>query len=110
MKVNNITRKLLISTTLAGLIPLAPAVAQESGGQVAQSGAGNDTIIVTARRREESVQDIPLVVNAVSAEEIQSLNLQDAKEVQSLVPGLQLRSEANGIGGSGQLRGVQYDI
>lgn len=101
---------LLASTAMAAIVPLTPALAQTDRGQTAQAGSGNETIIVTARRREESVQDIPLVVNAVSSEDIQNLNLQDAKEVQSLVPGLQLRSEANGIGGSGQLRGVQYDI
>jgi len=53
---------------------------------------------------------VPAVVNAIPAESIAKLNLQDSKELQSLVPGLQLRSESNGIGGSGQLRGIQYDI
>ncbi|MDG2003732.1 MAG: TonB-dependent receptor [Novosphingobium sp.] len=110
MNTSTINKLLMASTMLTALFPLTGAHAQEATGQVSQSGASEDVIIVTARRRDESVQDIPLVVNTVSSEDIQNLNLQDAKEVQSLVPGLQLRTEANGIGGSGQLRGVQYDI
>ena len=55
----------------------------------------NDEIIVNARRREESVQDVPAVVDVISAESISKLNIQDSKELQNLVPGLQLRSESN---------------
>lgn len=94
----------------ASLIALAtPAYAQQpvSGADVAEDGT---EIIVNARRRDERLQDVPAVINAIPAETIGKLNLQDSKELQSLVPGLQLRSEANGIGASGQLRGIQYDI
>jgi iron complex outermembrane receptor protein len=67
-------------------------------------------IIVTARRRDEALQDVPQVVNVVTAEQINKLNIRSFNEVQSVVPGLQLKSETNGIGGGGQLRGVQYDV
>lgn len=86
------------------------AWAQDSSGDPAASSEDASDIIVTARRREESVQDIPLVVNAVSAEDIEKLNLRSGADIQALVPGLQLRTEPNGTGGSGQLRGVAYDI
>jgi len=87
-----------------------PALAQEVHSDTAVGDASSSDIIVTARRREESVQDVPLVVNAVTAESIAKLNIRDGTEIQTLVPGLQLRNEANGIGSSGQLRGVQYDV
>ena len=94
----------------ASLIALAaPAYAQEAGDSAGMSALDTD-IIVSARRRDERLQDVPSVVNAIPADTISKLNLQDAKEIQNLVPGLELRSEANGIGGSGQLRGIQYDI
>jgi iron complex outermembrane receptor protein len=81
---------------------LAPTVEVEPGL--------NEAIIVTARRREEDVQDIPLTVNVVTAASMEKLNIRDGSEVQTLVPGLQLRTEANGVGGSAQIRGIQYDI
>lgn len=85
----------------------SPALAQQAD---AGEGVSEGEIIVSARRRDERLQDVPAVVNAIPAETIGKLNLQDSKELQALVPGLQLRSESNGIGGSGQLRGIQYDI
>jgi len=67
-------------------------------------------IVVTARRREEDVQDVPVVINSVTSEEIGKLNLQNFTEVQTLVPGLQLKVNDNGIGSNAQIRGVAFDI
>jgi iron complex outermembrane recepter protein len=95
----------------ASLLALSvPAIGQDSPPTEDASGASEDDIIVQARRRDESLQDVPLVVNAVTSESIEKLNLRDGTDVQNLVPGLQLRNESNGIGASGQLRGLQYDI
>lgn len=88
----------------------APAFAQNAT-PAAETGASDVTeIIVTARRRDERLQDVPLVVNAVTAEDLQKQNIRNVTDVQTLVPGLQLKVEANGIGGGGQIRGIQYDI
>jgi iron complex outermembrane receptor protein len=86
-----------------------PAFAQEAQGD-GDSASDANIIIVEARRRAENVQDVPQVVNVVTSENIEKLNLRSGTDVQNLVPGLQLRNEPNGIGGAGQLRGVQYDI
>ena len=86
-----------------------PAMAQNTPANE-EAIADVETIVVQARRRVESVQEVPLVVNVVDSESIDKLNVRDGTEVQSLVPGLQLRNEANGIGASGQVRGVQFDI
>ncbi len=99
-----------ISFLGASLIALAtPALAQQAESDSGLT-ANDGEIIVSARRRDERLQDVPAVINAIPAETIAKLNLQDSKELQSLVPGLQLRSEANGTGASGQLRGIQYDV
>lgn len=100
----------LCSASTFGLA--APSFAQTLTQQQSRDEAtwADDAIIVTARRREESVQDVPLVVNTVNSEEIGKLNFQSFTEVQSLVPGLQLQTNANGIGANAQIRGVQFDI
>ena len=99
---------------LAGvsLLSLAgPALAQDAAVEAADEASfGNDDIVVQARRRDESQQDVPLVVNAVTAASIEKLNLREFQDVQSLVPGLQLSSSANGIGTQASLRGVAYDV
>jgi len=70
----------------------------------------SDVIIVSARRRDEDVQDVPLVVSTVTSQSIEKLNLQNFTEVQGLVPGLQLSTAATGVGASAQIRGVTFDI
>lgn len=91
---------------------MAPMSAMAQTAPAADETAVNSLteIIVTARRRDESIQDVPAVVNAVTSEAVQKLNIRDFTEVQTLVPGLTLSSNANGTGGNAQVRGVNFDI
>ena len=102
-----VNRILSSGVALSALLASGGAFAQEAGGEGA-SGSDSE-IIVSARRREEGAQDVPLVVNAVTSETIDKLNLREGTDVQNLVPGLELRNSANGIGSAGQIRGVQFD-
>lgn len=49
-----------------------------------------DEIIVTATRRAESIQDIPLNITAVSAAEIESIGITDLAELSAWVPGFHI--------------------
>lgn len=100
---------LATSTSLFTLA--APAAAQSpEQGREASVAAVDDTIIVQARRRDESVQDVPLVVNAVTSESIEKLNIRDFREIETLVPGLTINQSGNGIGTQSTLRGIAYDV
>lgn len=88
----------------------APAFAQDVAQGPEETGVGDGEIVVSARRREESAQDVPLVVNAVSSESLDKLNIREFKDVQALVPGLQLGQSQNGIGSQTTLRGIAYDV
>lgn len=106
--------KTMLKSAFAGVSLLAlsiPVHAQEvapEGGEEAASDAGE--IIVTARRRDESAQDVPLVVNAVTADTIAKLNFREFKDIAATVPGLALNSSANGVGSQATLRGVNFDV
>ncbi len=100
----------LTMCSVSSLALMTPAYAQATDAQEGESASTTDTIIVTARRREESVQDIPLTVNTVGSEDIGKLNLQEFTEVQALVPGLLLSNNDNGIGANAQIRGIHFDI
>jgi iron complex outermembrane receptor protein len=102
----NIGRLALASVSLWAVA--APAGAQDIGSS--EAGITDGEIVVSARRREESAQDVPLVVNAVTSEALDKLNIREFKDVQSLVPGLQLGVSQNGIGAQATLRGVAYDV
>lgn len=79
-------------------------------GNDSSLGDPNGEIIVSARRREESAQDVPLVVNAVTSESLAKLNIRDFRDVESVVPGLQLTPAPNGTQSNASLRGVFNDI
>jgi len=47
-----------------------------------------EEIIVTATKREESVQDVPLAITALSGDFIRGVNLNDVKDLISFTPGI----------------------
>lgn len=65
-------------------------------------------IIVTATRRAQSLQDVPMSINVATGEQIERLKIFDIKDVQQLAPGLELRND-NGRANSATLRGVTFD-
>ncbi|MBB5686763.1 TonB-dependent receptor [Sphingobium boeckii] len=99
----------MLGASMAALTAM-PSMAQEAETPAAQTDSYEPpVIIVEARRRGEDVQDVPAVINAVTAESINNLNFRQFNEVQSLAPGLELSTNANGIGGNARLRGVNFD-
>lgn len=64
------------------------ALAAPQGFAQSDTGAdGLEEIVVTARKREEALQDVPLTVTAVGATKIQELGIRDARELALYVPG-----------------------
>lgn len=98
-------------SALAGVSALcfaAPGYAQVAGQAGATtSPVAEGTIIVTARRREEALQDVPIVINTVTPEDIAELNLRDFEELESVVPGLEMQDQGFASGAS--IRGVNFD-
>lgn len=83
-----------------GLLPVgAAAQSNPAGGEVSveRASLSGDEIIVTARRREERLQDVPLAVAAVSGEALQRANITNALQLNRIAPGL---TTAPGQGGS----------
>lgn len=105
-----ITRKSLF---WFGALPLAfggaaIAAAQDvPAQQPAQfSSGGVQEIIVTARRRDEASQDVPVVIAAVSQEDIARYNITTVSQVAKQVPGLMVGGNANTGAGVLNLRGI----
>ncbi len=104
---------LLASVGLLGMSSPALAQEQQQPDATAEASAANEAanvIIVSARRRDEDVQDVPAVIDTVTADDISKLSIRDFKEVQTLAPGLELTTNANGIGGNAKMRGVNFDV
>ena len=54
-----------------------------------------DTIVVTARRREEDLQEVPVPVSTVSGKTLNQLNLYDVTDLQQLLPSTTIQQIAN---------------
>jgi len=82
----------------------APAVAQEAAQAAASSDAGD--IIVTARKRQESVLQVPVVETVLSQEQLQRQGVTDLTDVATLAPGLLLGEAPLEIGTQVSMRGI----
>ncbi len=83
----------------------APAPAAAPQAQPLSSG-GLEDIIVTARRRAESVQDIPVSVQAISAEQIQARDLTSLEKIAAATPQFTVARASNGAGAQLTMRGI----
>lgn len=72
-----------VATAVLVALGSAPGLAQDSSADE----LALEEIVVTARKREEALQDVPLTVTAVGATKIQELGIRDARELALYVPG-----------------------
>jgi len=72
-----------------------------------------EEVIVTATRRDESLQDVPIMVNAFSAEVIQEAGIQNANDLAILTPSLNISTNTTPFTAAFRIRGIgtsQSDI
>ncbi|HKE97269.1 MAG TPA: TonB-dependent receptor [Povalibacter sp.] len=76
-------RQLLTSVPVAAAILAGPmATAEESGNTILES------VIVTAQKRAENLQDVPLSITALSTEKLEQLNVTDFDDYAKYMPSL----------------------
>jgi iron complex outermembrane recepter protein len=96
---------------IGGLSLLAPpALAQVPGEGEAMPRRMIDELIVTATRREASLQDVPVSVGVVTGEQIRELSLQNLDQLSAYVPGLTVQEggEQTGISIRGFGAGLNF--
>ncbi|MCD9087738.1 TonB-dependent receptor [Stenotrophomonas sp. SY1] len=82
-----------LSLMIGTLLASGPALAQEAPQPAPSADRGAsatnlDTIVVTARKREETLQEVPVAVTAFTAEALDKLNVQDLSDLDGQVPNL----------------------
>ena len=91
MKSSRTMRWALLVTGAVLAVPGA-ALAQAAPSDAVEASA-NDEIVVTARKREESLQDVPISVQAFSGAALEQAGIKDFSEIAYRVPGLKLSAE-----------------
>ncbi|KAF0179900.1 MAG: TonB-dependent receptor [Alphaproteobacteria bacterium] len=86
----------------AGLGATAPAQAQQT-----PEATDTNTVIVTATRREQALQDTPVAITAVNEEGLQRANIVSTADLQRIAPTLMIQNSNSETGGSTvRIRGV----
>ncbi|NIB44449.1 TonB-dependent receptor [Pseudomaricurvus alkylphenolicus] len=81
----NVAASFFVSMTA---IPEA-TLANDEGSTLGNDGfSAFEEIVVTARKREETLQDIPVAVSAISGQDLEVKGLENAEDLFSLAPGL----------------------
>lgn len=87
-KISFIRAALLAGIATPGLFVATPVIAQDA----AEADNAGDEIIVTARRREESLQDVPVAVSAFSGEALEMRGALDLTDVGNITPNTTLET------------------
>ena len=95
---NHLLKAAMLSTiSIASLSAGSVAFAQDTAPQ-ASDEVDENVIIVTATKREQTLEEVPVAVSVTSAAAIERAQVRDLKDLQTLVPSLrvsQLQSSAN---------------
>ena len=114
------SRFLLCGAAAAALITPAVSHAQDnSETSVDDDLASGNAIVVTATKREQTLQEVPVAVSVTSAETLERENIRDLRDLQTVVPSLrisQLQSSANsnfiirGFGNGANNAGIEPSV
>lgn len=89
---------MLSTISIASLSVGSAAFAQDTAPQASDEVDDEDVIIVTATKREQTLEEVPVAVSVTSAAAIERAQVRDLKDLQTLVPSLrvsQLQSSAS---------------
>jgi outer membrane receptor protein involved in Fe transport len=99
MKNGMLFRTSALAVVLAGAFASVAQAQDEAGREI-------EEIVVTAQKREQSLQDVPIVVTTVSGELLQDAGVRDIRDLTVLTPGLTVTSTSNETVVTARVRGV----
>ncbi len=99
-----LTRMPHVHSGRTGLLVLAMALLGPASALAADSAI--EEIVVTAQKRAQSIQDVPLSVTAISGDRLDALQRNEIADLAKTLPGLTYKGGATDNGRSLQIRGV----
>ena len=112
-RTNRIRRTLLATASLSAAVVLCvPAYAQTAAAETETAETavpGSNDIVVTARRTEERLSDVPVSVSALGGAELEERRILSESDLQSATPGLTVRQTNSSNQISFSLRGQSLD-
>ena len=91
---------------LASPALVSTAHAQDAAPAAEEQATTLSAITVTAQKREEALQDVPIVVNVLPEQLLVDTGVRDIKDMQVLVPGLTVTSTQSAAQTTARIRGI----
>lgn len=82
------TQSLYLFVGASAFALATPAYAQESQ----RADIGLSEIVVTAQKRAENLQDVPISISAISSEKVEQLGIKDSRDISGLAPNVTIVS------------------
>ncbi len=80
-------RKLLLSAaSMVALLALPAITFAQADSEEQMAGELEEVIVTSARRRDENIQDVPIAISYLSADDLQDYNVLDLGDVSNIVP------------------------
>jgi len=99
----------LLAATALTLFVAAPAHAQEAAGAQAevQDYESANEIVVTATRRNETVQEVPIAITAIGPELLENAGVDNIRDLEQLAPSIQSSTgQSSATGTTIYIRGI----
>jgi iron complex outermembrane receptor protein len=84
------------TAVLAALLVATPAYAQDTAEPAASNADDEGIIVVTARKRDETLSDVPIAVTAIDGDTLTARGINSVREAAVLSPGLNINSDGSG--------------
>jgi outer membrane receptor protein involved in Fe transport len=84
----------------------SPVQAAQVGGDQPQPGDEQGTIVITAQLRPQVLEDVPIAVSAVGAQQLQNSGANDIRQLNQLAPSLLVSSTGTEANGAARIRGI----
>ena len=102
---NSSVRRIALAASALTSVWAVPALAQSSDN----TGTGND-IVVTARRVEEKLQDVPISITVYNQEQLSNRNIVNSTDLAAYTPSLSVNGKYGPDKSSFAIRGFQQDL
>jgi iron complex outermembrane recepter protein len=115
-------RNKFVSSVVSGVLML-PSLAytnEMQAGQLEKAKSSNrllEEVVVTAQKREENSQDVPVTISAFSGEKLEAFGIEDTSDLQKITPGLTFTQQygytliyLRGVGSEGFLPNAEPSI
>jgi iron complex outermembrane recepter protein len=84
------------TAVLASLLIAVPTYAQDAAAPAAIDADDDGIIVVTARKRDETLSDVPIAVTAIDGDTLTARGINSVREAAVLSPGLNINSDGSG--------------